>query len=171
MAEYFVQEQQLSKVTRTLIKDEQGKTVYLMVGRWGARGDVLSIYALNGELLASIKQVSLTFGSRFELYADFKKVGVMQKILNWNLDFYYVQGLHWAVVGDIKDHHYSIYAMNKKIMQMDRAMLMSGNYYALTIPEEKDAPLCICISAVLDYWLYNRKKNKGRNYFLNWSTD
>ena len=57
---------------------------------------------MNGEILASIKQVSWTFGTRFELYQRFEKVGTLRKLFNLNADFYYVQGLHWAVVGDIK---------------------------------------------------------------------
>ena len=86
---------------------------FLLVGRWGTRGDALSLYAMNGEILASIKQVSWTFGTRFELYQRFEKVGTLRKLFNLNADFYYVQGLHWAVVGDIKAHQYSIYQVHK----------------------------------------------------------
>ena len=35
---------------------------------------------------------------------------------------------------------------------------MTGDYYVLSIPEAADAPICICIAAIMDYWLYNRKK-------------
>ena len=107
MSEFFIQEQQLGKVTRTIVKDQAGRSLFLLVGRWGTRGDALSLYAMNGEILASIKQVSWTFGTRFELYQRFEKVGTLRKLFNLNADFYYVQGLHWAVVGDIKAHQYS----------------------------------------------------------------
>ena len=75
MSEFFIQEQQLGKVTRTIVKDQAGRSLFLLVGRWGTRGDALSLYAMNGEILASIKQVSWTFGTRFELYQRFEKVG------------------------------------------------------------------------------------------------
>ena len=61
------------KVTRTIVKDQAGRSLFLLVGRWGTRGDALSLYAMNGEILASIKQVSWTFGTRFELYQRFEK--------------------------------------------------------------------------------------------------
>lgn len=53
----------------------------------GNKGDALSLYAMNGDLVAHIKQISLTFGTRFELYKEFEKVGTMQKIFNWPGDF------------------------------------------------------------------------------------
>ena len=170
MSEFFIQKQQLSNITRTLVKDEDGKSLYLLVGRWGTRGDALSLYTMSGELVASIKQTSLIIGSRFELYKDFKKVGVLRKILNLNADFYYVQHLHWTVSGDIKNHHYSIYQMNHKIMDMSKATLFTGDYFSLNVANDEDAPLCICVTAVLDYWLYNKKKNNKRKPIMGLGT-
>lgn len=170
MSEYFIQEQQLNSITRTVVKDEQGHSLFLLIGRWGSRGDVLSLYAMNGEILARIKQVSLTFGTRFELYKGYEKVGVMRKLLNLHADFYYIQRLHWTVLGDIKAHQYSIYHINRKIMTLDKATLVTGNYFVLDVANEEDAPLCICIAAVLDYWLYNKKKTKAPAMGIGWST-
>lgn len=171
MAEYFIQENRLSSVTRTTIKDEKGKSLFLLVGRWGTRGDALSLYAMNGELVASIKQIGLTFGTRFELYYHFKKIGTMQKIFNWPGDFYYIRQLHWTAQGNIFNHQYSIHHFNKVIMTMNKATMLTGDYYVLDIPDEANAPICICISAVLDYWLYNRKKQADPAGNLNWATD
>lgn len=170
MSEYFIQEQQLGKVTRTVVKDVNGKSLYLLVGRWGARGDVLALYAMNGELVASIKQISLLFGSRFELYKGFEKVGILQKLLNLNADFYYVQHLNWIVLGDIQNHSYRISLRNHRIMTMNKATLFSGDYFCLTVINDEDAPLCICIAAVLDYWLYNRKKKTEHKPIKNLGT-
>ncbi len=126
MSEFFIQDRQLSRVTRTIVKDETGKSLFLMVGRWGTKGDALSLYRLNGQMVASIKQISFTFGTRFEIYKDFEKVGTLQKIFNWPGDFYYIQQLHWAVHGDIYNHRYGIHHFNKKIMEMDKATLLTG---------------------------------------------
>lgn len=120
MSEFFIQEKQLSRATRTIVKDEKGKSLFLMVGRWGTKGDALSLYAMNGDLVAHIKQISLTFGTRFELYKDFEKVGTMQKIFNWPGDFYYIRRLHWTVQGDIYNHRYQIQHFNEPIMEMDK---------------------------------------------------
>lgn len=164
MSEYFIQDKQLSSVTRTIVKDEKGKSLYLMVGRWGTKGDALSLYSMNGTLVASIKQMSFTFGTRFELYKDFEKVGTLQKIFNWPGDFYYIQQLHWTVQGDIYNHQYSIHHLTHRIMQMSKATLAAGDYYVLNVENDEDAPICICIAAVMDYWLYNRSK-KEKNSF------
>lgn len=161
MSEYFIQEQQLGIVTRTIVKDVDGKSLYLLVGSWGAKGDVLSLYAMNGEIVASIRQVSLIFGSRFELYKGFERVGILQKLLNLNADFYYIQHLNWTVIGDIENHYYHIFQRNQRIMEMNKTTLFSGDYFCLNVTKEEQAPLCICIAAVLDYWLYNRKKKSN----------
>ena len=160
MSEFFIQDRQLSRVTRTIVKDETGKSLFLMVGRWGTKGDALSLYRLNGQMVASIKQISFTFGTRFEIYKDFEKVGTLQKIFNWPGDFYYIQQLHWAVHGDIYNHRYGIHHFNKKIMEMNKATLLTGEYYVLDVVDDRDAPVCICIAAVMDYWLYNRHRKK-----------
>lgn len=172
MSEYFIQEQQLSNVTRTIVKDEDGQSLFLMVGRWGTRGDALSLYAMNGELVASIKQLSFFFGTRFELYKEFEKVGTLKRLLNLNADFYYVNQLHWTVIGDIQNHYYTIHHNNHKIMEMSKATLFSGNYFCLEVENDEDAPLCICIAAVLDYWLYNKKKdnNQKRQPMIGWGS-
>ena len=41
MSEFFIQDRQLSSITRTIVKDEKGKSLFLMVGRWGTKGDAL----------------------------------------------------------------------------------------------------------------------------------
>lgn len=170
MTEYFIKERQLSTTTRTLIKSAEGKPLFLMVGRWGTKGDVLSVYALDGTLLASVKQASVLVGRKFVLYQNFEEVGVLQKIFNWPGDFYYIKQLNWAVHGDIYQHRYSINHFNKAIMTMDKASLLFGEFYVLDVTAEKDAPLCICIAAVMDYWLYNRKKTPAKQR-LNLSLD
>ena len=34
MSEFFIQDKQLSSVTRTIVKNEAGKSLFLLVGRW-----------------------------------------------------------------------------------------------------------------------------------------
>ncbi|MDH6364747.1 uncharacterized protein YxjI [Enterococcus sp. PF1-24] len=168
MPEFFIQEKQLSNVTRTIVKDEKGQSLFLLVGRWGTRGDALSLYAMNGELIASIKQVGLASRQNFDIYYQFDKVGTMKKIFNWPGDFYYIRQLHWIAQGNIYNHQYKIQHFNHTVMKMDKATLFSGDYYVLDISDETDAPVCICIAAVLDYWLYSRKRKKDNGPQLNW---
>ena len=43
-------------------------------------------------------------------------------------------------------------------MEMDKATLLTGDYYVIDVVNDEDAPVCICIAAIMDYWLYNRKR-------------
>ena len=38
MSEFFIQEKQLGRATRTIVKNEKGHSLFLMVGRWGNKG-------------------------------------------------------------------------------------------------------------------------------------
>ncbi|GFK28626.1 hypothetical protein YG2_10600 [Tetragenococcus halophilus] len=55
MPEFYIQDKQLSNITRTVVTDEKGQFLFLLVGRWGTKGDALSLYQMNGNLVASIK--------------------------------------------------------------------------------------------------------------------
>ncbi len=87
MPEFYIQDKQLSNITRTVVTDEKGQSLFLLVGRWGTKGDALSLYRMNGNLVASIKQISWTFGKRFEIYENYTKVGTLQKIFNYQVIF------------------------------------------------------------------------------------
>ena len=80
MSEFFIQEKQLGRATRTIVKNEKGHSLFLMVGRWGTKGDALSLYAMNGDLVAHIKQISLTFGTRFELYKEIGRASCRERV-------------------------------------------------------------------------------------------
>ncbi|MDR0921221.1 MAG: hypothetical protein LBM95_02435 [Lactobacillales bacterium] len=173
MSEYFIQQRSLSTDARTLVQDTNGKTIFLMVGRWGTRGDVLSLYNMTGELVAQIKQSSVLFGHRFDLYENHVKIGSMQKLLNWHKDIYYVPKLHWLVSGDIANHRYKIQNLDETIMLMYPINTFSGQYYCLEIENPSYVPRSICIAAVLDYWLYrtNQEKNRRTNGIINFGAN
>lgn len=172
MTEFFLQEQNLSSVTRTVIKNAKGKSLYLMVGHWGRKGRVLSLYTMDGTVVAYIQQSSVVFGRKFEIFQDNQKIGVLHKIFNWPGDFYYIKQLNWAVYGDIYDHYYKINHFNERVMTMDKATLLTGDYFVMDVTNPSDAPACICIAAVMDYWLYNRnhQKEEARNLQVTFNT-
>ncbi len=165
MSEYFIQEQRLGTNTQTIVKNREGRALYLLIGHWGSKNDVLSLYHMDGALAARVKQTSMLVGRRFDLYLDVQKVGTLKKIFNWPGDFYYIGHLHWAVYGNIYHHQYAIRHFKRQVMTMDKRPFLKENYYVLTIDDPRDAPLCICIAAIMDYWLYNRKK-EAEPYFI-----
>ena len=51
-------------------------------------------------------------------------------------------------------------------MEMDKATLLTGDYYVIDVVNDEDAPVCICIAAIMDYWLYNRKTQDPATFEL-----
>lgn len=158
MSDFLIREKPFGSSTQTIVKDTDGHPLYTLIGRWGTRGDCLTLHQMNGEIVASVKQVSLPFVRRFEIYESGEKVGVLQRFLNWPSDFYYVQQLHWTVYGNIQQHQYKIHHFNKEIMTMNKARMVQGDHFLLRVRDDADAPVCICIASILDYWLYNRNQ-------------
>ncbi|MGX6979899.1 LURP-one-related/scramblase family protein [Vagococcus elongatus] len=160
MSRYYIQENLLTARQPTVVRNEEGETIFLMVGKWGSRGDVLSLYTFEGELVANVQQISrgTGIGSLFHIYYHFKKVGSLRRVFSFQKDFYFIPQLSWVVVGDIPKHEYNIYSLQKKIMSMEKTYHAKGSFYELDVPQDEYAPICICIAAVLDYWSIDRKK-------------
>ncbi|HCM88535.1 MULTISPECIES: LURP-one-related/scramblase family protein [Vagococcus] len=158
MTVYYIQQNLLSAKVRTVIKDTQDRPVFLLVGSWGTRGDSISIYNLDGKVLASAKQTTFAIKSQFEIYSCHDKVGSLSRLFSINRDFYYIKNLRWLAVGDINHQEYKIYRFNELIMEMTKVLSRKGEYYKIVVHEDEDAAVCICIAAVLDYWA--RKGNK-----------
>ena len=53
-----------------------------------------------------------------------------------------------------------------KIMSMDKTMLCTGDYFVLTVANDEDAPLCICIAAVLTTGYIIRKTKTSDDFGL-----
>lgn len=158
MATYYIQQNLLTAKYPTIVRNEAGEPLYLMIGKWGNRGDVLSLYTLNGDLVAKVKQSRVAFkqGARFDLYLGAEKVGILHRFLQQYLDLYYIFKLKWWVVGNIPQHQYQIKRHNGMVMTMQKYYHATGDFYELDVTDDADAPLCICIASVLDYWLRNR---------------
>lgn len=55
MLEFFIQEKQFGCVIWIIVKNEKGYFLFLMVGCWGIKGDVLFFYVMNGDFVVYIK--------------------------------------------------------------------------------------------------------------------
>lgn len=158
MAVYYIEQHLLLARVRTVIKDCDGKPVFLLVGSWGTRGDSISIYQLDGEVLASAKQTAFSYKSRFDLYDRYEKVGSLSRLFSVSRDFYFIKKLHWLATGDIKNQTYKLYHFNDKVMEMTKETSYRGDFYRIDVSKEANAPLCICIASVLDYWARRESK-------------
>ncbi|MGX4685342.1 LURP-one-related/scramblase family protein [Vagococcus sp. JNUCC 83] len=167
METYYIKEHILTANVRTVIKNSQDRSVYILVGRWGVKGDVLSIYNMNGETLATVKQTTYAFPSHFDLYSKGEKIGSLGRLFSLNRDVYLVKQLNWLVLANVNKQSYRLYSLRERMMLMNKHTSYKGDYYKLSITNDELAPVCICIGAVMDYWAKNNEKNwQGVNSFL-----
>lgn len=165
MVTYYIQKQLLSANVRTTIKDNAGKPEFLLVGRWGLKGDSLSVYDMAGEALATVKQNNFAFSSQFDFFVHHQKVGTMNRLFPILKDIYYIRWLKWLVVGDSLEGVYEVYHIHQKKMSITTI----GNLYKIEIMDQEDIPLCLCLASVLDYWAnhYVSKKTIDERKNLN----
>ena len=164
MSDFLIQEKPFGSSPKTIITDINGHPLYLLIGRLDDIGSRLTLYDMDGKAVAYIKKDRLAFVRRFEIYENDKKVGIMQHFLNWPNDFYYISQLHWMAHGNIYHHEYRVRHFANEIMTMSKTRLMMGDHYQLHVHDDANAPKCICIASVLDYWSYNRERSQPTYY-------
>lgn len=163
MIHLYMKQQFVSMQERIIIKDESGKDCYLLIGKWGNVGDGLYLYKIDGTLVAEAKQTLLSILPKFDLYLADQNVGSLSKHYGSKMPFFKVSKLHWLVTGDFYNHHYQIKKGHQLIMTMEKSYLPTGDFYALSIEDPKDAAICLCIAVILDHLLLNRLPQKVRN--------
>lgn len=159
MLHLYIKQKNISMRDRMIVKDEHGNDLYLMVGKWGRLGDGLLIYAMNGDLVAEIKQTLLSIFPSFEVKIAEKKIAEISKYPGINGPFFKVSKLNWLVTGDFLNHEYQVTRHKAPIMTMSKAYLTWGDLYALSINDPQNALMCLCIAAIVDHLLL--RKDKG----------
>jgi len=145
-----------------IVRDDHGQSHYLLVGRWGRRQDALSLYAIQGELLAEIKQTSLGLLPKFDLYYNRQNVGSISKTLGFWHEMIYVRKLRWIIMGSLSNENYRIYHGTELVMTLRPVVTTNGEAFELAITDEATEPLCICIAAILDHWQKPTNREQSR---------
>ena len=162
MIRLYMKEEFVSKKERVIVKNKMGEDIFLIVGKWGRKGDALSLYAMNGSLLVEIKQVTLSLLPKFDLYIHQKKIGTITKHMGIRKPYFKVSGLNWTVTGDFISHVYAIKKFHQPIMKMEKVSLSFGDFYMLEITEPHHAPVCAAISLIVDHYAKQKKQSKWR---------
>ncbi|KRN06000.1 hypothetical protein FD15_GL001186 [Liquorilactobacillus sucicola DSM 21376 = JCM 15457] len=168
MRKLYVRKGRLAEQGASTISDKNRKKLYLIVGKWGRHQDVLSVYAISGALLAEIKQHGFGLLPHFDLFKDNKRVGSLRRYHFGRKDILIVRGLNWFIVGDLYTSHYRIFHGRRTIMTLQEVTLPfeNGDYLELTIDNEEDEALCVCIVAILDHLLRSISKKHAHLYNL-----
>lgn len=136
----------------TVIRDREGKSCYLLVGKWGIRHDALSLYAINGALLAEVKQLSLGLLPKFALYVNRERVGTIGKGLGFVQQVVYIRGINWIIVGSPLTARYRVFRGSHLVFSIQPVELSSGYCHELKINRQADEPLAILVASILNHW-------------------
>ena len=146
----------------TIIRDQQGQSRYLLAGKWGLHHDVLSLYAINGALLAEVKQLSLGLLPKFALYQHRQRVGIVGKSFGFVRQVIYIRGLNWIIVGSPLGNRYRVFGGGRLVFAIKPVQLTGTYYHEL---------LAILIASVLDHWARGGQVNRQRVSFTNRSLE
>lgn len=155
----------------TIIRDQQGQSRYLLAGKWGLHHDVLSLYAINGALLAEVKQLSLGLLPKFALYQHRQWVGIVGKSFGFVRQVIYIRGLNWIIVGSPLGNRYRVFGGGRLVFAIKPVQLTGTYYHELQVEREADEPLAILIASVLDHWARGGQVNRQRVSFTNRSLE
>lgn len=158
MATYYIEEHLLSAKVRVFIKNEKDEPVFLLLGSWGVRGDSVSIYDLDGQRLAKATQKSDGFRARFDLFDGVNQVGTIKQIFSLKRDYYRIKKLNWLAIGNIARKRYQLLNVKARILEAGIITKKGKSFFKITISNEEQAPVAICVLAVLDYWARKGKK-------------
>ena len=93
MRKLYLNQAALSAKATTVIRDADNESRYLLVGKWGLRADVLSVYTISGALEAEVKQETLGLLPKFRLLYHRQMVGRVSKTLGVIREVLFVRGL------------------------------------------------------------------------------
>lgn len=136
-----------------------GQECYLLTGKWGLRNDVLSLYTMQGQLIAEVKQLGLGLLPKLALYQNRTKVGTIGRSLGLVSEFVYIHGLNWVIVGNVLTNRYRVFRNTHLVFQMEPTPQTSGYYQQITVSQESDEPLAILVAYVLNHWAHRKIKS------------
>lgn len=158
MRQLYARRRQFSLQRTTVVKDSNNNVIYTLMGAWGSRQGVLSLYYIDGRLAAEIKQRSLGVFPKFELYQGNRQIGSLRRHYGVGRDMLFVKQLNWLVIGNLMTFNYRVFHGRELIMQITEVAGTSGTDLEFTITHEEDEPFCLCIAAILDYWAHSGKR-------------
>lgn len=156
----FIKEEYMSIQNRMLVKNEEGRDTYLIVGKWGRVGDSLSIYTMDGDRLVEAKQQKLSIFPKFDLLIDGEKICSVKKhpgLLGIKNPYFTVSKLQWLITGDFLAQRYTVRNKSKVIMELEKNCSFMGNFFSLTISNDEVAPLCCILAVIVDHYSPNKE--------------
>lgn len=149
----------------TVIFDSTGIKRYLLVGKWGMVRDALSLYAMDGQLIGEIKQLSLGILPRFAIYVHHEKIGSISKSLGFVREVIYIHHLHWIIVGNPFADRYRVYKGGRLVFVLEPVEKTGGYYHQLTVMNEEEEPAAILVASILNTWARHSSRDAAKVKF------
>lgn len=149
----------------TVIFDSHGVKRYLLVGKWGMMRDALSLYAMDGQLIGEIKQLSLGILPRFAIYIHRQKIGTISKSLGFVREVIYIRGLHWIIVGNPFADRYRVFKGGRLVFVLEPVDKTGGFFHQLTVVNEEEEPAAILVASVLNTWARHSSRSSAKVRF------
>lgn len=176
MFEFYMKQQWNARNIHLLIKDQHGNPHFILKGRRGHKNDTLALYHYKqAQSIAKIQQSS--WKAEFDLYDHQEKIATVKPLFAFTVPVYFVDHLHWFILGNHQKQTYTVYHLHEKIMTVSTVLLSSGNGYFVQINEQENIPFCLCIAAILSSLYakpqldeYNKKQRTQRHLGYAFST-
>ncbi|WP_412988589.1 LURP-one-related/scramblase family protein [Pediococcus siamensis] len=163
MRKLYVRNQDSTNKGATVVRDDHNNACYLLVGKWGIRHDALSVYSIDGHVLAEIKQTSVGIFPKFDLFFNGQKIGSISKTFGLIHEFMYIKKLKWFITGNLRTGLHHVYSGRQLVMTVTPVFLYGAGYSELTIKQQATEPVCICVAAILDHWAKGKPKAPLKN--------
>jgi len=164
MRQLYLNQGALSTRATTVIRDADNQSCYLLVGKWGMRADVLTVYLIDGSLEAEVRQESLGLLPRFRLLYRRQTVGRVSKTFGLIREVLFVRGLNWVIMGNLNKAQFRIYHGRDLIATIKPADA-AANTLLVTVDQPDHEGLVICLAAILDRWA--KRQQHGFNPLRN----
>lgn len=146
-----------------IVHDNRDNSCYMITGRWGIRHDALSLYTMQGKLLAEIRQLSLGLFPKFGLYLDRQRVGTIGKTIGFIHELVYIKGLNWVIVGNIFSNRFKVFRNGHLVFSMVPDQSTNGIFNRVTVTQEADEPLALLVAVILNHWSHHRSRQRVKN--------
>ena len=171
MQRFYLKSQGLENKGATTVSDENHNPKYLLVGKWGIKRDALSVYDMQGQLRAELKQIAVGLLPKFKLFLNNREVGTVTTPVGFIRGLLYVHNLRWIIIGDTVTCHFKVFHGLTKILEVNRVQINGSAYIELNVFVESNTPLFICLAAILDRWIQKRPPLREPKLVRTWKIE
>ncbi|WP_179394763.1 LURP-one-related/scramblase family protein [Lacticaseibacillus absianus] len=155
----YIDAQALQDGGMTVVKDDQSTPRYILTGRHGLANDGFNLHTIAGESIGSIRQKTVGFFPRYDLYIDRQRIGSVKKVLGLWHEFVFVSDLNWMIIGNLLANDYHVYHGVKTVTTIAAVGAATGTTFEVDIRNDADVPAGLLIAAILDRWRQTQLRN------------